>query len=370
MRFALAAALVLALVAACSDGARRESTPTRSKAQKGPKPALAVRIPVKATASRGPKKFASKRELEWAAAWNEWYERVDNSFRSVERILADPDRRAWAAQASSRVAERLEGALRMFRSCADDAVARGAPPSTRLEPVAVETAAVCERLAKAVARLEAGFEDGMPGEAVFAADHLEAALREARSFVPGLNDEIDDLPLLDKPSRRSRIQLRYTFTVSRLAGEQVTISCYSPDDWRRKLAPMKQPPGTVGGFVHAHGATGHLAPVVCHWLDRFTYRKNRPEEFLAKANTAQALVVLAHEAQHVLGIRNEAKAECYGMQRLAPLAQALGANASYARELSDLFWTRMYPFEPPAYRSSECRPGGALDLRRRDPSWP
>lgn len=370
MRLAFAAAVALAL-AACSPGGDDRTSATGSTKPKTAEPAERVQIPVRALDQSRPKKFASRKELEWAAAWIEWHGQVDALVAMTERIVDNPTRRARAATPESRDHKRLQKALSAFRSCSDEALTRGAPPSTRLEPVAVETAAACERFDKAVARLEtSGFEDGLPSEAVFAVDHLQSAAREARSFIPGLDEEIDDLPLVDHRSHGSRIQLRYTFVTSRLVRNQVTISCYSPADWRRKTAETNKPANAVAGFVRAHTASGNLSPVVCRWLDRLAYGHEAPTDLTAKAYLAQALVTLGHEAQHALGTRREAVAECYGMQRIAPLARALGASRSYARELAAFFWTRLYPYEPAGYGSDACRPGEKLDLQPRQPAWP
>jgi hypothetical protein len=58
------------------------------------------------------------------------------------------------------------------------------------------------------------------------------------------------------------------------------------------------------------------------------------------------------------------------MQQIVPLARALGVNETYARELTEFFWARMYPLDADAYRSSECRPGRKLDLQRHSSAWP
>ena len=195
-------------------------------------------------------------------------------------------------------------------------------------------------------------------------------MRKVRSFVPGLDEEIDPLPLLDRRSRRSRIQIRYTFAVSRLVGDQVTVTCFSAADWRQKLAGVNKSPGAVGGFVRTHTVGGNLAPVVCRWLDRFTYGRERPGDSAPKAYIAEAILTLGHEAQHTLGTRSERTAECFGLQRIAPLARALGADAAYARSLAVFFWARLYHLDPPTYRSAECRPNGKLDLHPKTPAWP
>jgi hypothetical protein len=294
---------------------------------------------------------------------------MDVSLEYAQELLADPERRA-RAQTGTRAGKRLASAIQFLSSCAADAIARGAPPTTRLELVAEETVETCKRLGSAVAAVKAvGFRKEFPAEATFAADHLAEGTREIRSFVPGLADEIDALPLLDRPGRESKIQVRYTYAASRLKREQVTVSCYTPSDWRRKTGPDGSP-GKLGGFVELHGAVGRLAPVVCHWLDRLTYGRDRSRDLEHEANLSQAVLILAHESEHAAGIRNEAKAECYGMQETARLARLLGVEKAYAEELAEFVWERWYPFERPPYYSAECRPGGKLDLHPRSSAWP
>jgi hypothetical protein len=365
-------ALLLAalLLVACSDEERdareQQATTTQTKTTV---PVEVVEIPVEATSKRRAGTFASKKELDWAAEWLRWQERMDVKLEFVDELLTDDERRA-KAQTSTWLHRRLAAAVRLLRSCADDAIDRGAPPSPRLEPVALETVEVCTRVARALASAEAaGFQKELSSDAAFAFDHLETATREVRDFVPGLDEEIDDLPLVDRPGAKNKIQIRYTFAASRSVGEQVTVSCFSPRGWRRQF-PAGQSPGEIGGFVEAHGAVGHLAPPVCRWLDKLAYRGEQPQDLPPMAYMAQAVLILAHEAQHATGIRNEAKAECYAMQHMSRLARLLGADASYASQITDFFWTRMYPLDAPAYRSDECRPGGKLDLRKRVTAWP
>jgi hypothetical protein len=366
-RFAL---LLTALVlCACSNeerDARNEQATTTQ--QKTTVPVEVVEIPVEATSKRRGT-FASMKELDWAADWLKWQGRMDVKLEFVDELLADDERRA-KAQTSTWLKGRLAGAVRFLRSCADDAVDRGAPPSPRLEPVALETVEVCTRVGRALASAEAaGFKSELSSEADFAFDHLETATREARSFVPGLDEEIQDLPLADRPGPKSKIQIRYTFAASRLVGEQVSVTCFKPADWRRKFSSHESP-GKVGGFVELHGSVGNLAPPVCRWLDKLAYRGEQPQDLPAMAYVAQAVLILAHEAQHASGVRNEAKAECYGMQHMNRLARLLGASAAYAGQITDFFWTRMYPLDKPPYHSDECRPGGKLDLRKRVEAWP
>jgi hypothetical protein len=136
-----------------------------------------------------------------------WQERMDVALEYAQELLAAPARRA-RAQPVTRAGKRLASAIRFLNSCAADAIARGAPPTTRLESVAEETAETCKRVAGAVAAAKAaGFAERLSADATFAGDHLADATRVVRSFVPGLGD---DLPLLDRPGRESKIQIRYT----------------------------------------------------------------------------------------------------------------------------------------------------------------
>ena len=86
-----------------------------------------------------------------------------------------------------------------------------------------------------------------------------------------------------------------------------------------------------------------------------------------------ALQTVAHESYHLLGYRNEAQVDCYGMQSLWFVASSLGASAAESQALAQLYATRMYPTRQvatPTYWSPECRDGGRYDLRRASHAWP
>jgi hypothetical protein len=82
-----------------------------------------------------------------------------------------------------------------------------------------------------------------------------------------------------------------------------------------------------------------------------------------------AVHVLTHEAMHLAGVVGEAAAECAAVQRDAHTARLLGAAAPDAAALAATYWQEVYPHLPESYRSSDCRPGGALDERRPDAPW-
>jgi hypothetical protein len=108
----------------------------------------------------------------------------------------------------------------------------------------------------------------------------------------------------------------------------------------------------VGCLVHAP-LTPDTLPGVCRSGGRY----------------AGDVKVLAHEAQHLRGIPDEAIAECYAIQRAGEVAAALHVDATYTKLALQTYWAA-YPERPPAYRSAECYDGGALDLRPRTHVWP
>lgn len=75
-----------------------------------------------------------------------------------------------------------------------------------------------------------------------------------------------------------------------------------------------------------------------------------------------AVHLIAHEANHIMLIWNEAEAECNAVQQSHVVAEFLGATSAQARRLQALYYVRIYPFVRADYSSGECREGGAMDL--------
>jgi hypothetical protein len=82
-----------------------------------------------------------------------------------------------------------------------------------------------------------------------------------------------------------------------------------------------------------------------------------------------AVHVLTHEAMHMAGIVEEARAECAAVQRDARTARLLGASAADARVLAGRYWRTVYPLMPESYRTPECGPGRSLDEAGPDAPW-
>lgn len=229
------------------------------------------------------------------------------------------------------------------------------------------------------------------------------------------------------------IEAQAAAIASEFVGHSVSVICNSDADWAIIGLSEGFDPTRVWGFVPFQYSywTGwtpatytHLAPYACTHLDEFyaasakrdftknclvgydteeyeeTYRVRVKKRVRRKGKwvarhvwvtrtrtlTEQiplygecpdyldklfAIQTLAHEMMHLYGVRDEAKAECYGLQWLNWVAWKLGADGSLAREFATDYYQRYYLVQPPSteYFSPECRDGGALDLSATNP-WP
>jgi hypothetical protein len=113
----------------------------------------------------------------------------------------------------------------------------------------------------------------------------------------------------------------------------------------------------------------YLRPSICRDLhDVITSRSAHGDR------SAEAILVLAHEAVHLRGERREGVADCLGLQTGVALGRRLGLDGAsaarlmrgrYLAALADRSLTRL------EYRlPDECRNGGALDLDRSSDRFP
>jgi hypothetical protein len=111
----------------------------------------------------------------------------------------------------------------------------------------------------------------------------------------------------------------------------------------------------------------HLSPEVCAELAKLAAGAPIGREADA---LAWSVAALAHEAQHVRGLRDEAVTDCYGMQTIEGAALTLSRNVDEGRALAKRYWRRWQPWLDEPWRSDECRNGGALDLNPTRAAWP
>jgi hypothetical protein len=137
--------------------------------------------------------------------------------------------------------------------------------------------------------------------------------------------------------------------------------------------------GTVMFYGGSPGREALLAPPVCSALRRL-WAGHRPSLACTELGQGQcgqdvlelawAASALAHESYHLAGIRNEAVAECYGLQSTALVARQLHAPPEYAERLATYTFWNVRPPVDYGYFSPECRDGGTLDLHPLSDSWP
>jgi hypothetical protein len=149
---------------------------------------------------------------------------------------------------------------------------------------------------------------------------------------------------------------RFSAEAARIAGHPVTIRCDESGDY-------------VGAVQHADGVASiggrlaYLAPERCLDLYRLAFKDE-----VAFSQTARSIAVLAHEAWHLRGVRDEGTTECYALQSGVEIGQRLGLSERTARQMmrQQLAENALRGGASAEYLvTPECRDGGRLDL---DPS--
>jgi hypothetical protein len=207
-----------------------------------------------------------------------------------------------------------------------------------------------------------------------------AGTTRATGVPPTLNDS-GPLPSIEGPSGESRIEPKLTHVGAVISGYGTEVRCWSVADWRKREEEWGDWRGRRLGEWGAYTTPWrsplmnayriHLSPSICASLARLVYEDVPAQQDPWPEALAWSVAALAHESQHARGIFDEAKAECYGVQAIAATTVALGRSGTEGRFLASLYWGDAYlRQEDPAYRSDECRDGGALDLRPETHVWP
>jgi hypothetical protein len=161
---------------------------------------------------------------------------------------------------------------------------------------------------------------------------------------------------------RAEAQDDFSAEASRIAGKPVRIRC---DESGEYVGAVQHADGiaTVGGDL------AYLTPERCYDLYRLSF-----EGEVTSSQTARAIAVLAHEAWHLQGVRDEGVTECYALQSGVGLGERLGltedrARALMAQQLVENAGRRgaagVEYVVPPG-----CRDGGPLDLDPNNSSFP
>jgi hypothetical protein len=173
----------------------------------------------------------------------------------------------------------------------------------------------------------------------------------------------------------ARLQKRLALAARSAGKTDPTVACDAPVVWAGEVE--RDSGFEVEGFVEEATTVIHLSPPTCLDLARLV---RRPRRLLCAVSsklllpcppslTAQAIavVILAHEQQHVDGETNEALAECYAFQRAQAVGRQFGVPRRAAARIAALAKQAMT--QPFVYTSSECRRNGSFDLHLPGP-WP
>jgi hypothetical protein len=191
---------------------------------------------------------------------------------------------------------------------------------------------------------------------------------------PGLAWE-RSLPVRTGLSDASRIEPTLTQMASRIARRRVQVRCWSERDWEVVSAEWEkvtdQEHWWAAGFADTSSYRAHLAPQVCRPLALFTYGRYAPYGNTESYELAEALVVFAHEAEHLYDPKaSEARVECLALQHVRGLVTRSGRSRAYANELAELAYHIAYPRLDSKYHSRHCRNGGRLDRNPDSAVWP
>lgn len=194
-----------------------------------------------------------------------------------------------------------------------------------------------------------GYVAGAAVAAVLFAVAWRVDAREAWSSVPR--------------AERARAEALYSAEAGRIARRPVRVRC--DDEYAFTGA------GTdAAGVAFIERGVALLQPSVCRTLRDLALGGDAG----SVDDTAWAIAVLAHEAVHLAGVRDEGATECYALQEGVALGERLGLPPADAARLMRFQLDRnaaerslgRLPYALPA----GCEDGGALDLRPDDPSFP
>jgi hypothetical protein len=176
------------------------------------------------------------------------------------------------------------------------------------------------------------------------------------------------LPNVDAVTSASHEDRRLGKIVTKLAHRRAKVYCYSSIDWNE--APRTLGPWRAFTRYTTRPTSVLISPEICTQLTTLAeshtpvWRDDWPDAL------ARSVASLAHEAAHVSGIRDEAKADCYGLQWIGRAARMLGRTRAEGAYLATLYLKHWRPWHPPAYLSGECRNRGKLDLNPQSTVWP
>ena len=161
---------------------------------------------------------------------------------------------------------------------------------------------------------------------------------------------------------RARTEALLSTEAARIAGHVARVRC----DADGEAVGVVQ---HADGLAEIGGTNAVLTPEICHRLHRLAFEGDEG----AFSRTARAIAVLAHEAWHLRGERDEGVANCYAFQSGVELGRRLGLSEDTAARMmrQQLVDNATFARAAPEYLvPGECRNGGRLDLRPESDRFP
>ena len=156
------------------------------------------------------------------------------------------------------------------------------------------------------------------------------------------------------PAARAQTETLLSSEAGRIAGHAARVHC----DAKGEAVGIVQ---HADGLAEIGGTNAYLTPGNCYRLYRLAF-KNDAGSF---SQTARAIAVLAHEAWHLRGERDEGIVNCYAFQSGVELGRRLGLSGGTAARMmrQQLAENPIQAKSAPEYLvPGECRNGGRLDL--------
>ncbi len=161
---------------------------------------------------------------------------------------------------------------------------------------------------------------------------------------------------------KARTESALSREATMIAGHPAQVGC---DESGRYVGFVQD----ADGVAEVGGGQAYLTPAICNTLYQLAF-KHRVRSF---SGTARAIAVLAHEAWHLRGVRNEGLANCYGFQSGVVIGTHLGLSESKARAMmrEQLATNPADAGNNAQYRvPSGCHDGGSDDLRPDESGFP
>jgi hypothetical protein len=161
--------------------------------------------------------------------------------------------------------------------------------------------------------------------------------------------------------QQAKAEALFSREASRIAGHPATIHC---DEAGEHVGVVQHADGVavVGGNV------AYLAPQRCYDLYQLAFKDE-----VSFSPAARAIAVLAHEAWHLLGVRDEGTTQCYALQSGVELAQRLGVSEDTARRMMRQQFVENAALGRTRAEylvTEDCRDGGRLDLNPGESRFP